>query len=221
MQLDLGQKIRELRRRDGRTQEALAEAIGVTSQAVSRWETGETIPNTEALKLLSKLFDVSINTLLGSPRQMVCHCCGMTLDDSTTSKETDGVFNEEYCKWCYSDGEFTMDFWKRYSELGGEAGFEAFKKQLIDEFNDLHIEGLPKVESLNVLSGSFINLEYTLPSGEKVKFLDDDRTYLGNQLHCEFGGDRCFGIAAGMQFLLVCTYGANGADPELVLYKQR
>jgi len=213
--------IYELRMKMGLSQDELAERIFVTRQAVSRWETGETIPNTEALKLLSKLFDVSINTLLGSPRQMVCHCCGMTLDDSTTSKETDGVFNEEYCKWCYSDGEFTMDFWKRYSELGGEAGFEAFKKQLIDEFNDLHIEGLPKVESLNVLSGSFINLEYTLPSGEKVKFLDDDRTYLGNQLHCEFGGDRCFGIAAGMQFLLVCTYGANGADPELVLYKQR
>lgn len=34
MQLNLGQKIRELRQRDGRTQETLAEAIGVTSQAV-------------------------------------------------------------------------------------------------------------------------------------------------------------------------------------------
>ena len=78
----------------------------VTRQAVSHWETGETVPNTETLKLLSKLFDVSINTLLGAPRQLICQCCGMPLDDSTTSREPDGDFNEEYCKWCYSGGEF-------------------------------------------------------------------------------------------------------------------
>ena len=207
----------ELRNKVGLSQDELAEKVYVTRQAVSRWENGET----DTLKLLSKLFDVSINTLLGSPRQMVCHCCGMSLDDSTTSKEIDGIFNEEYCKWCYNDGEFTLDFWKRYSELGGEEKFEEFKKQLIDEFNALHIEGLPKVESLNVLSGSFINLEYTLQNGEKVKFLDDSSTYLGNQLACEFGGDRCFGIAANMQFLLVCTYEEKGENPELVVYKKR
>lgn len=98
--------ITELRTKKGMSQAELAEKVFVTRQAVSRWETGETQPNTETLKLLSKLFDVSINTLLGSPRQLICQCCGMPLDDSTTSRDTDGGFNEDYCKWCYTDGKF-------------------------------------------------------------------------------------------------------------------
>lgn len=98
--------IAELRTKKGMSQAELAEKVFVTRQAVSRWETGETQPNTETLKLLSKLFDVSINTLLGSPRQLICQCCGMPLDDSTTSRDTDGGFNEDYCKWCYTDGKF-------------------------------------------------------------------------------------------------------------------
>ena len=98
--------ILELRTKNGLSQDELAEKLYVTRQAVSRWENGETVPNTETLKLLSKLFDVSINTLLGSPRKLICQCCGMPLDDSTISKESDGTFNEEYCKWCYTDGKF-------------------------------------------------------------------------------------------------------------------
>ena len=98
--------IHELRTKNGLSQDELAEKVFVTRQAVSRWENGDTVPGTETLKLLSKLFDVSINTLLGAPRQLICQCCGMPLDDSTISKETDGSFNEEYCKWCYTDGEF-------------------------------------------------------------------------------------------------------------------
>lgn len=96
----------QLRTKKGLSQEQLAEQVFVTRQAVSRWETGETTPNTETLKLLSKLYDVSINTLLGAPRQLVCQCCGMPLEDATTSHEPDGTFNENYCKWCYTDGEF-------------------------------------------------------------------------------------------------------------------
>ena len=98
--------IHELRTKNGLSQDELAEKVFVKRQAVSRWENGDTVPGTETLKLLSKLFDVSINTLLGAPRQLICQCCGMPLDDSTISKETDGSFNEEYCKWCYTDGEF-------------------------------------------------------------------------------------------------------------------
>ena len=98
--------ILNLRTKNGLSQDELAEKIYVTRQAVSRWETGETVPNVETLKLLSKLFDVSINTLLGSPRKLICQCCGMPLDDSIMSKEVDGTFNEEYCKWCYTEGKF-------------------------------------------------------------------------------------------------------------------
>lgn len=104
--MDTKDVILNFRTKNGLSQDELAEKVYVTRQAVSRWETGETIPNTETLKLLSKLFDVSINTLLGAPRQLVCQCCGMPLDDASISKENDGTFNEEYCKWCYADGKF-------------------------------------------------------------------------------------------------------------------
>ena len=78
--------ILDLRTQKGLSQEELAEKVFVTRQAVSRWETGETVPNTETLKLLSAFFDVSINTLLGSPRKLVCQCCGMPIEDALVSR---------------------------------------------------------------------------------------------------------------------------------------
>ncbi|MBR0081707.1 MAG: helix-turn-helix domain-containing protein [Clostridia bacterium] len=248
--------IYELRTKAGLSQDELAEQVFVTRQAVSRWENGETVPNTDTLKLLSKLFDVSINTLLGAPRQQICQCCGMPLDDSLLARNKDGSLNEEYCKWCYADGTYTysnmddlidvcvkhmvnenfneeqareymkhvlpqLDYWKRYAELGDNGEFEAFKQKLIGEINELHIEGMPKVEKLNALVGNYVNLAYRLPSGKAVQFLDNGTTYLGTQLEPEFGGDRCFGVLANMDFILISTYGPEGADPELVLYKKR
>lgn len=100
--------LKKLREESGFTQEQLAERVMVTRQAVSRWETGVTQPNTETLKLLSREFDVSIHTLLGSPRQLVCQCCGMPLnEDGVVSRETDGSYNDDYCKWCYANGAFS------------------------------------------------------------------------------------------------------------------
>lgn len=105
--MEIREVLKNLRENKHMTQDQLAERVMVTRQAVSRWENGETQPNTETLKLLSKEFDVSINTLLGSPRQLVCQCCGMPLnDDGMISREPDGAFNEDYCKWCYTDGKF-------------------------------------------------------------------------------------------------------------------
>lgn len=102
--------LKQLRETHHLTQEQMANRLMVTRQAVSRWENGETQPNTETLKLLSREFNVSINTLLGSPRQLICQCCGMPLnEDSIISREPDGNYNEDYCKWCYTDGEFVYE----------------------------------------------------------------------------------------------------------------
>lgn len=248
--------IYKLRTEAGLSQDELAEKVFVTRQAVSRWEHGDTVPNTETLKLLSSLFDVSINTLLGSPRQLICQCCGMPLEDSIISKETDGNYNEDYCKWCYAEGEFTYDsmddliqfcashmanesvsskqvetymksllptlnYWKRYEELGGTEKFNEFKLQIIKEFNDLKIDGMPELTSLNALQGAYVNLEYTFPNGQKVKLLDDRAVYLGNQLECQYDSEYCFGLVANMEFLLVCGYGPDGKNPEILIYKKR
>ena len=80
----------ELRTKNGLSQDELAEKVFVTRQAVSRWENGDTVPSTETLKQLSRLYNVSINTLLGSPRKLVCQCCGMPLDDAVIGRDRDG-----------------------------------------------------------------------------------------------------------------------------------
>ncbi|MBO4356163.1 MAG: helix-turn-helix domain-containing protein, partial [Clostridia bacterium] len=99
--------IYELRTKNSMSQDDLAGKVFVTRQAVSRWENGETIPNTETLKLLSNLFNVSINTLLGSPQKLICQCCGMPLEDEIIGRNKDGSLNEDYCKWCFADGTYT------------------------------------------------------------------------------------------------------------------
>ena len=102
---------------------------------------------------------------------------------------------------------------------------EELKMCIDDESRDVYLKNYkqaisnPKF-SLDIVGG-YVNLEYRLPNGKIVKFLDDNATYLGNQFECEFGGDRCFGIVANMDFILIATYEANGENPELVIYKKR
>ena len=246
----------DLRTKKGLSQDELAEKVFVTRQAVSRWENGETTPNTETLKLLSAFYGVSINTLLGSPRKLICQCCGMPLDDAILSRDEDGALNENYCQWCYADGQYTysdmddlinvsvphmvgahftaeqarsylkatlptLDYWKHFDKHGGGKALEELKTQLIAELNALQIKGMPNVEKLNALVGSYVNLAYPLPSGNAVPFLKDDATYLGNQLESTLGDGRCFGVLGNREFLLVAGYGENGADPQLLIFKKR
>ena len=102
---------------------------------------------------------------------------------------------------------------------GGLEEFARVKETLIEEINGLGIENL-QVEDLNLLNGFYINLEYLLANGQSVKLLEDKNIYWGNQIEIP-GSDRCFGIAADENYLLVCEYGCGGSEPKIILYKKR
>ena len=65
MQLNLGYNIREFRRRNKITQETVADALGVTSQAVSRWEAGGSYPDMNLIPSIANFFGVTIDELFG------------------------------------------------------------------------------------------------------------------------------------------------------------
>lgn len=100
--------ILSLRKGLGLTQDEFAEKLHLTRQAVSRWENGETVPNTDTLKLISETFQVSTDYLLGrSPS--ICQSCGMPLySDSEKGTEADGSLSEDYCTYCYQKGTFPL-----------------------------------------------------------------------------------------------------------------
>ena len=139
-------------------------------------------------------------------------CCYGKNNNCKGCKETKGC---PFGKQC---------FIAHYILVGGKENYELFKKQLIDEINSLNIVGMPKINDLRPLNGSFVNLNYPMPNGENVKLLYDNDIYLGNQVESEFNDEniiRCFGILANMDFILVSEYGVNGDNPEIVLYKKR
>ena len=144
--------------------------------------------------------------------------CGANCDECKFNKTCKGCIKTKGCpfgKKC---------FIANYIEIGGQDNYELFKKELIKEFNSLNIDGMSKIDELYPLNGTFVNLEYNLPNGKKVKFLDDNEIYLGNQVECEFNDNeikKCFGLVANMNFLLVCEYDENGENPQLLIYKSR
>ena len=138
-----------------------------------------------------------------------------------------GYGKENKCKGCAESCGRPFEkqcFIYKYIKTGGSENYEMFKKQLIDEFNALNIPGMPAISDLYAINGSYVNLAYPMPSGYEIKLLDDKEVYLCNQLECEFNDGeliKCFGLVAGMDFLLVAEYGENGIAPELVIFKKR
>ena len=108
-----------------------------------------------------------------------------------------------------------------YIKLGGLEAYRQFKQKLLDEVNALlAAEGLGPVGGLVELVGQYVNLAYPLPSGEKVKLLNDKNVYLGALIEMADLDLRC-GVVADAGFILICRYGRDGGSPELIAYHRR
>lgn len=111
-----------------------------------------------------------------------------------------------------------------YIKTGGMNNYNAFKQQLIAQFNALQIAGMPEITELYPLNGAFVNLSYPMPNGECVKLLDDNSIYLAAQVENVFSegeAERCYGLVAGMDFILVSEFGINCDAPELLVFQKR
>ena len=146
--------------------------------------------------------------------------CGANCDECNYGKQA----NCKGCKATNGCSFGTQCFIAKYILTGGMENYNIFKKELIDEINNIPIPGMPKINELMPLNGAFVNLSYPMPNGKSVKLLNNDEIYLGNQVECEFNDgtiQRCYGILANMNFILISEYGINGLDPEIIIYKKR
>ena len=150
--MDTKTLLSNLRKESRLTQDEMADKLYVTRQAVSRWETGETTPNTETLKLISKEFCVSINDLLGQPQGAVCQSCAMPLKEAgDLGTEADGGISAEYCTHCYQKGGFTNT--RTLDEM-----IESNLKSL-DEFNEGNGTNWTEEEARTILKTHLASLK--------------------------------------------------------------
>ena len=88
--MNISEKIYNLRKEKGLSQEAFAEALGVSRQSVSKWESGKAIPDSAKILALSQLFDVSTDFLLKDEQEFIYE---QTEPDEAASD--DGIISED------------------------------------------------------------------------------------------------------------------------------
>lgn len=103
-----------LRKEKGITQAELAAALGVTNKAVSKWETGEAMPETAQLLPISRIFGVTVDELLAGKREE--KSAGDASDDEEKYEEFDAEDIKNHIFTRGKDDE-PKTLWKRYAEL--------------------------------------------------------------------------------------------------------
>ncbi len=141
--------------------------------------------------------------------------CGATCENCPSKEECGGCM--ETCGSPFGGRCVAAE----YIKVGGMEAYRQFKQKLLEEINALlAARGIGTINGLFELAGRYVNLEYPMPSGEKVKLLNDKNIYLGAQIEFADLGI-CYGVVADTSVILLCSYSVNGSEPELVEYRKR
>ena len=161
--------ITAIRKEAGITQEEMARRLYVTRQAVSRWETGETMPGIDMVKLICVTFGVPLERFFDMPMSYYCQCCSMPIpDEEMHGTEADGSKSADFCKYCYDQGDFTA------------------KGMTMDEF----IEATAPMEAkaLGVSLDEAVSLMATLlPHLKRWREVEENEQQFGDELRAAYG----------------------------------
>lgn len=158
--MTIGEKIADLRRENKMTQRDLAEIINVSDKVISKWETGRTLPDVEAMLRLSKTFNVSISDLF--------ECIEKT--DTQKAEE----YNEERI-WQYKKYSIIACFlfvlsqiflwmnafeWTHYTDIRDTIKFILFFLTIVFSSTSVIIELIQYVRLKTYAKGKYYQIEY-------------------------------------------------------------
>ena len=164
--IDISARLKELRIKNGLSQEKLAEQLLVSRQAVSKWENGEALPDMENMIALAKLYNTSLDSLVGLGHEM--NVQDETIDTTSENADEANGSDAEGSKGTSADDASDN------TENAGEDDESAFEDaDTVIEDGNLHIHINKDGKKININLHGFENLDEDSDE-EDLDDLDDD-----------------------------------------------
>lgn len=224
MNIEIANRLVELRKKNGLSQEELAEKLGLSRQAVSKWERAEASPDTDNLICLAKLYGVSLDDLLNTDEPL--DEIAREVKEEREEKEDKGKAPR------HGDGNKLFFDWFSFRPYGFDSVEPTGHSLIFYDENGNIIHNISETH-INQADGTNVKIEddeirVNLPSGAFIHIEEDEYRYKdpdGNAVHSEVSGNGKADVYA-RKFLLptnelsrieidkdrICAYGLDGKN---------
>lgn len=165
--MDFGEKLKDIRKREGFSQEQLAEKIGVSRQAITKWETGKGLPDLENMKILAEIFKTTLDELISKEE--------LIIKDSVEKYKSETIYDID----CNKDFDINLGSAKTIIVSSGkdeklhielmsdtlENLTQLFKVKLDENRNKLDVDCIKKNNISEVEIGEVLTVKIILPEG--------------------------------------------------------